>query len=40
MAIYDNFSYRPFDGGEVKEYATEGEYYEIMKEEKEDKKDD
>ena len=40
MAIYDGFSYRPFDGGEVKEYATEGEYYEIMKEEKEDKNDD
>lgn len=34
MGIYDSFSYRPFDGGEVKEYATEQEYYEIKKEEK------
>ena len=33
MGIYDSFSYRPFDGGEVKEYVTEQEYYEIKQEE-------
>lgn len=40
MAIYDSFSYRPFDGGEVKEYATEREYYEIKKEEDQNEQKD